>query len=163
MREAADKNVENEVEVIDRVVHLNRVAKTVKGGRRMNFSALVVAGDGEGKVGVGLGKAHEVPEAIRKGLDRAKKRMVPVALKEGTIPHEVIGHFGASKVVLRPARPGTGVIAGGAVRAIMEAVGVKNILTKCIGTNNPHNIINATMEALSRLQSDDEIKQKLGK
>lgn len=163
MREAADKNVENEVELIDRVVYLNRVAKTVKGGRRMNFSALVVAGDGEGKVGVGLGKAHEVPEAIRKGLDRAKKRMVSVAVTDGTIPHEIIGHFGASQVVLRPARPGTGVIAGGAVRAIMEAVGVKNILTKCIGTNNPHNIINATMEALSRLETAEEIKTKLGK
>ncbi len=163
MRGPTDKNIETEVDLIDRVVHLNRVAKTVKGGRRMNFSALVVVGDGAGRVGVGLGKAHEVPEAIRKGMDRAKKKMVPVALKDGTIPHEVIGHFGASKVVLRPARPGTGVIAGGAVRAILEAAGVKNILTKCIGTNNPHNVINATLEAISRLHSEEDVNLKLGK
>lgn len=163
MRGPADKNIETEVELVDRVVNLNRVAKVVKGGRRFNFSALVVAGDGDGKVGVGLGKAHEVPEAIRKGLERAKKSMVAIPVKEGTIPHEVVGHFGASKVVLRPARPGTGVIAGGAVRAIMEAIGIKNILTKCIGTNNPHNVLNATMEALLSLRSVEEINLRRGK
>lgn len=162
MRGPTDRSMENEVELIDRVVHLNRVAKVVKGGRRFNFSALVVAGDGEGKVGIGLGKAHEVPEAIRKGLEKAKKEMAPIPIIDGTIPHEVIGHFGAGRVVLRPARAGTGVIAGGPVRAIMEAAGIKNILTKCVGTNNPHNVLNATMEALKSLRSFEQVAQRRG-
>lgn len=153
---------EYEVELIDRVVHINRVAKVVKGGRRFNFSALVVAGDGAGQVGIGLGKAHEVPEAIRKGLETAKKEMRPFPLVDGTIPHEVVGRFGAGHVVLRPARPGTGVIAGGPVRAMMEACGVRNILTKCVGTNNPHNVLNATMNALLQLRSAESMARKRG-
>ena len=152
----------DELNLVDRVIHINRNAKVVKGGRRFSFSALVVVGDGDGYVGCGLGKAKEVPEAIRKGVEQAKKSLIKVPLQGKTIPYDVLGKFGAGKVLLKPASDGTGVIAGGAARAILESAGVANILAKCLGSNNPHNVVKATMNALSQLKTPERIMARRG-
>ena len=154
---------DNAPEMIERVVYLNRVSKTVKGGRVMKFSALVVVGDGKGTVGYGLGKAAEVSEAILKGIANAKKNLQKVVLAETTIPHEVIGIFGAGKVLLKPAPVGTGVLAGGAVRAVMEAAGISNIRAKCLHSNNPQNVVKATMQGLLSLRGPEEVARIRGK
>jgi small subunit ribosomal protein S5 len=151
------------LEIKEKIVHISRVSKVVKGGRRFSFSAVVVAGDGAGHVGYGLGKAHEVPEAIRKGVEQAKKSLIQVPLANGTIPYEVIGKHGAGKVLLKPASQGTGLIAGGGVRAVMELAGVRDALTKCLGSTNPHNAVRATLEALRSLVVPEQMLERRGK
>lgn len=152
-----------ELNLTDRVVHISRVAKVVKGGRRFSFSALIVVGDGNGHVGYGLGKANEVPEAIRKGVEQAKKNLIKVPVNQNqTIPFEIEGKFGAGKLLMKPASAGTGVIAGGAARAIFEAAGINNILSKCLGSNNPHNVIKAAFNGLARLKTPEEIAARRG-
>jgi small subunit ribosomal protein S5 len=162
MKKSKRDQREEDSNLVENVIYINRVAKVVKGGRRFSFSAIVVVGDGDGSVGVGFGKANEVPEAIRKGTEKAKRAMKKYPLIEGTVPHRVIGHFGAGKVLLRPAAPGTGVIAGPMVRAIMEALGIRNLLSKSLGTSTPANVVRATFEALELLESPTDYANRLG-
>lgn len=151
------------LELKDKIIYLNRVAKVVKGGKRFSFNAIVVVGDENGHVGVGLGKANEVPEAIRKAIEQGKKNLFKVPLVDHTIPHEVIGHYGSGKVILKPASPGTGIIAGGAVRALVESAGIRNVLTKSLGSNNPHNVVKAAISALRQLRSQEMVAEMRGK
>lgn len=163
MAQRKQKNVNEIPELEERVVSIKRVSKTVKGGRRMQLSALVVVGDGEGKVGIGMGKSQEVPNAIKKAVEDAKKNMFSVPItKEGTLPHDIMGVYGAGRVLIRPAVPGTGVMAGGAVRAVMELAGVKNVITKSLGTNNALNIVKATVEGLKQMESPESVAKRRG-